>query len=212
MQKGRQSQGLELVLVSRQFRKQRLAVWAAGRGPDSSFAEGQTCHPNLPGSLRMPPEGQTCQQNMPGSRKHAARRLNGSQGLPLLLLFPVQCHGPMVSHLQSNLAALPPFSPAPIPPALDGVGTISPLRREPAGRSHFPAPVLHREGLSVGPPPTDKAHDVAPGRAHDGDRTNDDARERTRRPDQRRPSCTPPANSYGHLFFLRAPCIKQLFC
>ena len=24
-------------LVSRQFRKQRLAVWAAGRGPDPSF-------------------------------------------------------------------------------------------------------------------------------------------------------------------------------
>ena len=30
-----QSQGLEL--VSRQFRKQRLAVWAAGRGPDPSL-------------------------------------------------------------------------------------------------------------------------------------------------------------------------------
>ena len=26
-----------LRLVSRQFRKQRLAVWAAGRGPDSHF-------------------------------------------------------------------------------------------------------------------------------------------------------------------------------
>ena len=36
VQKRRQSQGLEL--VSRQFRKQRLAVWAAGRGPDPSFA------------------------------------------------------------------------------------------------------------------------------------------------------------------------------
>ena len=36
VQKGRQSQGLEL--VSRQFRKRRLALWAAGRGPDPSFA------------------------------------------------------------------------------------------------------------------------------------------------------------------------------
>ena len=35
VQKGRQSQGSEL--VSRQFRKQRLAVWAAGRGPDPSL-------------------------------------------------------------------------------------------------------------------------------------------------------------------------------
>ena len=33
VQKGRQSQGLEL--LSRQCRKQRLAVWAAGRGPGS---------------------------------------------------------------------------------------------------------------------------------------------------------------------------------
>ena len=32
---GRKKQGLKL--VSRQFRKQRLAVWAAGRGPDPSF-------------------------------------------------------------------------------------------------------------------------------------------------------------------------------
>ena len=32
---GRKQQGLKL--VSRQFRKQRLAVWAAGRGPDPSF-------------------------------------------------------------------------------------------------------------------------------------------------------------------------------
>ena len=34
--KGGQSPSLEL--VSREFRKQRLAPWAAGRGPDSSFA------------------------------------------------------------------------------------------------------------------------------------------------------------------------------
>ena len=33
---GRKRQGLKL-LVSRQFRKRRLAVWAAGRGPDPSF-------------------------------------------------------------------------------------------------------------------------------------------------------------------------------
>ena len=32
---GRKKQGLKL--VSRQFRKQRLALWAAGRGPDPSF-------------------------------------------------------------------------------------------------------------------------------------------------------------------------------
>jgi len=32
---GRKKQGLKL--VSRQFRKRRLAVWAAGRGPDPSF-------------------------------------------------------------------------------------------------------------------------------------------------------------------------------
>ena len=32
---GRKKQGLNL--VSRQFRKQRLALWAAGRGPDPSF-------------------------------------------------------------------------------------------------------------------------------------------------------------------------------
>ena len=31
---GRKKQGLKL--VSRQFRKQRLALWAAGRGPDPS--------------------------------------------------------------------------------------------------------------------------------------------------------------------------------
>ena len=36
VQKGRQSQGLEL--VSSRFRKWRLALWAAGRGPDLSFA------------------------------------------------------------------------------------------------------------------------------------------------------------------------------
>lgn len=101
----------------------------------------------------MPPEGQTCQQNMPGSRKHAARRLNGSQGLPLLLLFPLQCHGPMVSHLQSNLAALPPFSPAPIPPALDGVGTISPLRRT-CREIPLPGPRLTQGGV-VRRAPTD---------------------------------------------------------
>ena len=29
--------GKSKVIVSRQFRKQRLAVWAAGRGPDPSF-------------------------------------------------------------------------------------------------------------------------------------------------------------------------------
>ena len=34
--KGGQSPSLEL--VSREFRKQRLAPWAAGRGPDPSFA------------------------------------------------------------------------------------------------------------------------------------------------------------------------------
>ena len=34
-QKGRQSQGLEL--VSSRFRKWRLAVWAMGRAPDPSF-------------------------------------------------------------------------------------------------------------------------------------------------------------------------------
>ena len=32
---GRKKQGLKL--VSRQFRKRRLALWAAGRGPDPSF-------------------------------------------------------------------------------------------------------------------------------------------------------------------------------
>ena len=32
---GRKKQGLKL--ASRQFRKQRLALWAAGRGPDPSF-------------------------------------------------------------------------------------------------------------------------------------------------------------------------------
>ena len=36
VQKGRQSQGLEL--VSGQFRMRRLALWAASRGPDPSFA------------------------------------------------------------------------------------------------------------------------------------------------------------------------------
>ena len=35
VQKGKKMEGLKL--VSRQFRKQRLAVWAAGRGPDPSF-------------------------------------------------------------------------------------------------------------------------------------------------------------------------------
>ena len=35
---GRKKQGLKLVSISRQFRKQRLARWAAGRGPDPSFA------------------------------------------------------------------------------------------------------------------------------------------------------------------------------
>ena len=34
-QEGTQMEGLKQ--VSRQFRKQRLAVWAAGRGPDPSF-------------------------------------------------------------------------------------------------------------------------------------------------------------------------------
>ena len=34
--KGGQSSSLEL--VSREFRKQRLEPWAAGRGPDPSFA------------------------------------------------------------------------------------------------------------------------------------------------------------------------------
>ena len=34
--KGGQSPSLEL--VSREFRKQRLEPWAAGRGPDPSFA------------------------------------------------------------------------------------------------------------------------------------------------------------------------------
>ena len=31
-------QGPSLELVSREFRKQRLEPWAAGRGPDPSFA------------------------------------------------------------------------------------------------------------------------------------------------------------------------------
>ena len=35
VQEGKQMEGLKL--VSRQFRKQRLALWAAGRGPDQSF-------------------------------------------------------------------------------------------------------------------------------------------------------------------------------
>ena len=35
VQEGKQIEGLKL--LSSQFRKQRLAVWAAGRGPDPSF-------------------------------------------------------------------------------------------------------------------------------------------------------------------------------
>ena len=35
VQEGGRMEGLRL--VSRQFRKQRLAVWAAGRGPDPDF-------------------------------------------------------------------------------------------------------------------------------------------------------------------------------
>ena len=38
---GRKKQGLKL--VSRQFRKQRLALWAAGRGPDPSFTAMVFC-------------------------------------------------------------------------------------------------------------------------------------------------------------------------
>jgi len=36
VQESKRMEGLKL--VSRQFRKQRLALWAAGRGPDPSFA------------------------------------------------------------------------------------------------------------------------------------------------------------------------------
>ena len=36
--KGGQSPSPSLELVSREFRKQRLEPWAAGRGPDPSFA------------------------------------------------------------------------------------------------------------------------------------------------------------------------------
>ena len=70
MQKGRQSQGLELQkgkqsqgleLVSRQFRKQRLAVWAAGRRP---------IRPSLPWCFS--PAGGSCDRSCAG-RKPAAR-------------------------------------------------------------------------------------------------------------------------------------------
>ena len=41
---GRKKQGLKLVF--RQFRKQRLALWAAGRGPDPSFSAMVFCRPH----------------------------------------------------------------------------------------------------------------------------------------------------------------------
>ena len=51
--------------------------------------------------------------------------------------------------------------------ALPTFGTVSPSHQrtvgDAAGVSHPPAPVLHREGLSVGPPPTDVVHHVEPG-------------------------------------------------
>ena len=37
VQEGGRMEGRDLRLVSRQFRKRRLAVWAAGRGPDPYF-------------------------------------------------------------------------------------------------------------------------------------------------------------------------------
>ena len=47
---GRKKQGLKL--ASRQFRKQRLALWAAGRGPDPSFTAMVFCPlPPARGSL-----------------------------------------------------------------------------------------------------------------------------------------------------------------
>ena len=72
VQEGKQMEGLKL--VSRQSRKQRLALWAAGRGPDPSFtAMVFWCC----GSVLGP---EVCQTNATGKTQQAIRKLAVQNG------------------------------------------------------------------------------------------------------------------------------------
>ena len=56
VQEGKQIQGLKL--VSRQFRTQRLALWAAGRGPDPSVGVLALREGPLTGAVTVQDESQ----------------------------------------------------------------------------------------------------------------------------------------------------------
>ena len=79
VQKGRQSQGLEL--VSSRFRRWRLAVWAAGRGPDPSFTAMVfwRCEGPLTGAAQE----ESCKRTR-ASWQLAVQKSRQSQGLELV--------------------------------------------------------------------------------------------------------------------------------